>query len=99
MRVKQKLEVLEAFYEEEGVLDRVLDKLIESVLGEYQLRRQRYEQTLREFEERYGMPSEVFYQRFEAGELGDSMDFFEWAGLFELYQDLLSRIRRLEQVL
>jgi len=29
-------------------------------------------------------------------ELGDAMDFFEWAGLYELRQDILEKIRRLE---
>ena len=37
--------------------------------------------------------------RFEAGELGDAADFFDWAGMFELRRDLLERIDRLEQAL
>ncbi len=48
------------------------------------------------FENRYGMSSATFYDRFEAGKLGDAMDFFEWAGLYELRQDILKKIRRLE---
>lgn len=47
----------------------------------------------------YGMESPVFYQRFEAGELGDTMDFFEWSGLYKLRQDALEKIRRLESAL
>jgi hypothetical protein len=42
------------------------------------------------------MDSAIFYQQFEAGELGDAMDFCEWAGLYELRQDLLDKIERLE---
>ncbi len=45
------------------------------------------------------MDSETFYRRFEAGELGDVMDFFEWEGLCELRQDLLREIHRIESVL
>jgi hypothetical protein len=33
---------------------------------------------------------------FEAGELGDAMDFFEWAGLYELCEGILKKIQRLE---
>jgi hypothetical protein len=44
------------------------------------------------------MSSPDFYQKFERGELGDAMDFFEWAGLFELQQSLLEKIQRLEAV-
>jgi hypothetical protein len=60
------------------------------------MRLKRYEQDLREFEKRYGMESATFYRRFQAGELGDAMDFFEWAGLYALYQDIIEKIRRLK---
>lgn len=99
MTTAQKLEILKEVYEEEPTLDRVLDKLLEGILAEYQRRRRQYEQALKVFEDRYEMPSAVFYERFEAGKLGDAMDFFEWAGLFELYQEVLAKIRRLEQSL
>ncbi len=39
---------------------------------------------LKSFEQKYQMPSESFYQRFQAGELGDSMDFFEWNTYYEM---------------
>lgn len=99
MDTSHKLEVLREAYPEEAELDRVIGKLLDVVLGQYRLRLERYERDLREFERRYGMESEAFYQRFEAGELGDTMDFFEWAGLYELRQDLLARVRRLESAL
>jgi len=99
MNTLQKLEVLKDVYVDEAALDRVLAKLLEALLSEYRLRLQRHEQSLHEFESRYEMDSATFYQRFEAGELGDAMDFFEWAGLYELGQDLLAKIRRLEQAL
>lgn len=39
---------------------------------------------LKTFEQKYQMPSESFYQQFQAGELGDSMDFFEWNTYYEM---------------
>ena len=45
---------------------------------------------------RYKMPSNTFHQQFEAGELGDEMDFFEWSGLYELWQDMQHKIELLE---
>lgn len=95
----QKLEVLKDVYSDETALDLVLGKLLEGTLSDYRLRLQHYASALQEFEYRHKMSSEVFYRRFEEGDLGDSMDFFEWAGLFELHQDLSSKIRRLEQAL
>ncbi len=97
MNTLQKLEVLKQAYEDKAALDRVLNKLLEAVLSEHRLRLSRYERTLQTFEDRYEMDSETFYRRFEAGELGDDMDFFEWAGVFELRTDLLKKIQMLEK--
>ena len=67
-------------------------------LDRYRTRLQRYEQELGEFEQRYQVDSHDFYQRFQAGEMGDAMDYFEWAGLYELRQAVLDKIERLETV-
>ncbi len=96
--VLDKLELLRDTFSDEAELDRVLDKLLDNALSQYRLRKARYEQDLRKFELRYGMESAVACQRFEAGELGDAMDFFEWTGLYELQQDLLEKIHRLEYI-
>jgi hypothetical protein len=39
---------------------------------------------LKEFEEKYQMLSEHFHERFQAGELGDDIDFFEWNSYYEM---------------
>ena len=99
MDTTQKLELLKDVYSDDAALDLVLGKLLEVTLSDYRLRLQHYESALQEFERRHEMVSAVFYRRFEEGELGDSMDFFEWAGLCELHQGLLRKIRHLEQAL
>lgn len=80
-------------------LEPVLVKLLDIILGQHRLRLERYERDLGDFERQYGMESSTFYRRFEAGELGDAADFFEWAGLYELWQDLVEKIHRLELAL
>jgi len=99
MDTRQKLEVLQETCTDEVELGQVVGKLLDLTLGRHRQRLARYEQDLRVFETQYAMDSETFYQRFEAGELGDSMDFFEWSGLCELHQDLLQKIHRIEAVL
>jgi hypothetical protein len=99
MNTLHKLQVLEDIYPDEAELDLVLGKLLDVTLSQYRLRLERYERDLHEFEERCGMESATFYRRFEAGELGDRMDFFEWAGLYELCQDLVEKTHRLESAL
>ncbi len=39
---------------------------------------------LREFEKQYRLISKEFYARYEKGELGDDMDFVEWAATVEM---------------
>ncbi|MGA7879151.1 MAG: hypothetical protein WCA08_26055 [Desulfoferrobacter sp.] len=94
-----KLEVLKEAYPDETELENVLDKLLDTALSSHRLRLERYKRDLLEFEERYGMDSSAFYQQFESGQLGDTLDFFEWAGVYELREDLLGKIRRMEEAL
>lgn len=98
MNALQKLEVLRDVYTDEAELGLIVGKLLDITLSRRRLSVKRYERALREFEKRYNMESEVFYPRFEAGELGDAMDFFEWASLYELRQALMEKIQRLEVV-
>jgi hypothetical protein len=45
------------------------------------------EQHLKAYEGQYQMSSEEFHRRFQAGELGDSADFFEWNTYYEMVRD------------
>jgi hypothetical protein len=97
MNAVQKLEVLKDVYSDENELDQILGKLLDVALSRHRQRLARYQREMRHFEERYEMESATFYRRFEDGELGDAMDFFEWAGLYELYQNALEKVVHLEQ--
>lgn len=99
MDTSQKLEVLKQSCSNDAELDQVLGKLFDVTLSQHRRRLERYEHDLGELENRYSMDSVTFYKRFEAGELGDATDFFEWAGLCELRQDILEKIQHLESVL
>lgn len=91
----QKLNLLVESYPD-SELDPLVTKLLDVVLGQYRLRMQRYTRELQDFESRYELASSAFYRRFEAGELGDAAEFFEWAGLYELREDLARKIERME---
>lgn len=96
MNTLQKLELLKDTYSDQAELDQILGKLLYVALSQHRLRLEKYDRDLREFEQRYKMESSIFYQRFEAGELGDEVDFFEWSSLYELRQDIREKIHRLE---
>jgi hypothetical protein len=46
---------------------------------------------LAEIEQRYGMTSEEFFRRFQAGQTDDRMDFLEWASLAQMAENLRAR--------
>lgn len=96
MTVLEKLHVLNETYLDGKEFVLVLDKLLDSALSEHRLRLARYNRELLEFEHRFGLDSATFYARFEKGDVGDATDYFEWAGLYELKQDLLAKIHKLE---
>lgn len=52
------------------------------------------EAELRKFEERYGLSSAEFYDKYNRGEMGDSEDVIEWAGLYEWSLAATRRARR-----
>ena len=56
------------------------------------------QEALHTFEAQYDMPSEEFFEKMERGELGDSDDFIEWAGEYELLQRTQNELYALEHV-
>ena len=40
------------------------------------------------FEQQHNMPSDLFYDRFMRGEMGDAIPIMKWAGRYELYLEL-----------
>jgi len=47
-------------------------------------------------EQKFGMTSEDFFRKFNAGELGDSADFFEWSALYQMYLRAFERLNILQ---
>jgi hypothetical protein len=98
--VREKLEILGSLYQQgyqSDVIERTLDKLID--LERERVEREYAELTARllSFEHQYGMPTEDFYRKFEAGELGDSVDFVEWSSMRDLRESLRNHLAWLTQ--
>jgi len=53
---------------------------------------------IKQFEEKYKMPSEVFFDKMEKGELDDSLDFIEWAGEYELLRKTEQKLLSLKGI-
>ncbi len=78
------------------VVEQTLDKLFERETSRLENVKTRLETRIVAFEQIYKMPTHEFYPRFEQGELGDAMDFFEWSATFEMLQNLEQRMTLLD---
>ena len=54
---------------------------------------------LAQWEIRYGMSSETFHTRFEAGELGDEIDLMRWATAYEIHQESKAELEQMVDLL
>jgi hypothetical protein len=70
------------------VADPVLDRSINKLFAREQQRllelQQRLLKQLHQFEHVYSLKSIDFYRRYERGEMGDDLDFIEWAATVEM---------------
>ena len=75
------------------LMDRTLDKLVQSEIDTSRSKLWEFRHDLAEFEERYGLPSAEFYHRFQKGLTDDGMDYIEWASLFRMKENLRKRLK------
>jgi len=66
------------------VMDVTIDKLLEREMTRMLELKTRLIGQLEEFEKKYALSSSEFYTQYENGELGDDMDFVEWAATVEM---------------
>ena len=78
------------------VLDMTIDKLLARETERMHKLQARLTNQLAEFEKQYGLESRDFYARYEAGEMGDVMDFVEWSATVEMLTNAEKRIGLLE---
>lgn len=79
-----------------GVEDRLIDQTITKLL-QYAEERHRGDleeiaAKLRSLEKQFGMESDLFYQKFHSGELGDDEEFFRWDALVEMQRRIAQRL-------
>lgn len=70
------------------VLGMAIDKMLSREIERLEQLRDSLFTQLFEFEQTYKMDSRTQYQRYEQGELGDAMDFMEWAATTEMVESI-----------
>jgi len=101
MSMLEKVRVLEEYLGADTVtVDPVLDMTLDKILTRERARtiesRLRLAGHLAQFERDYTMNSADFQRSFESGELGDAMDFVEWAATIEMLANVDRRLALLE---
>ena len=46
------------------------------------------------FEKCYGLSSNEFFDKYQRGEVGDALDFFEWSATWQMYNHLKNKTRQ-----
>ncbi len=96
--VMAKIEALQAVGAEE-LADQALAKVMQFEIDRLQQEQRRLQAELVHFEQSYQMTSEECQRKFDAGELGDAVEFFEWTSLYSIYQQNKHSLRLLEEKL
>ena len=80
----------------DAVIDPVLDKLLDQERQSLLKQRAELRSELDQFERQYGLDSSEFCAKFERGEMGDDIDFFDWSATWRMYQSTLVALETLE---
>ena len=75
------------------LMDRTLDKLVQSEIDASRTKFRELRQDLAVFEEQYRLSSAEFYKSFQMGLTDDRMDYIEWASLFQMKENLRRRLK------
>ena len=97
-----RLRALESLYAQ-GYADEVVDLTVHKLL-EHQVRKDEAQLAqlrtdLTRFEQRYAMSSADFFRRYQAGQMGDDADVFEWNALYKMYTRLADAVEVLRRQL
>jgi DNA topoisomerase IA len=78
---------------EEVFIKETLKKLIEQEIDMLEKEKEEYKREMVKFEEIYSLKSEEFIKKFNNGEMGDDLDFFEWYSYVDSYNRVEKRQR------
>ncbi len=95
----EKLKTLERLAElgvEDPLIDQTITKLLRYAEERHQKDLEEVAAKLRSLEKQFGMESDLFYQKFHSGELGDDEEFFRWDALVEMQRRIAQRLAILQ---
>ncbi|HSM80790.1 MAG TPA: hypothetical protein VLS96_03845 [Nodosilinea sp.] len=100
-RFADQLQVLNALYQggyHSDLMERSLAKIIELEHNQALQQAADLQAKLQTYEAQYHLSSDNFYQQFNAGDLGDDIDFFEWSAFYDMWQTVQARLGVLQSI-
>ena len=94
-QILEQLKILEALYNRGEVskfLELSLSKIIAHEIAIAQEQAAELETDLQQYETQYLMSSAEFYPKFQAGQLGDDIDFVEWSSFYQMWSSVRERL-------
>lgn len=82
---------------EDKVVSMPLSKLFDYKVQIYDKHIKELILAMKEYEQKYNMDSDNFYQAFKSGKLGDAMDFVDWASMYQMQKRIIARKHLLEE--
>ena len=73
-------------------LDNALHRIVDRQVARDQADLKRVNGVLERFESQYGLTSNEFWQRFQAGQMADTTDFMEWNVFCKMRQRIQTRL-------
>ena len=95
------LQIIDSLYRHgyrSELIDLSLNKIVELEKANTLKHASELQAKLQAYEHQYQMPSDVFYQRFMEGTLGDAIDYFEWSVVYDLWQSVQARMQVLQPI-
>ena len=75
-----------------------INKMLKVELGMIRREIKKVEDSLIDFEKRYNISSDQFYEKFNAGELGDEREYIRWYAYKDTYNKLIERKKEIERI-
>lgn len=76
-----------------------INKMFKVELGMVRREIRLIEKSLTELEKHHNMRSDVFYEKFNAGELGDDIEYIRWYAYKDTYNKLMERAKEIERII
>ena len=93
-----KIESLAKLYQmgyRSNIVDATIEKLVAMEQAGLETEAESLAAHLRAFEQRYQLSAAEFHRRFQAGELGDEADMFEWSAFYQMWLSVRERLETL----